>query len=124
MPHDLEFDSYPGSLSQVLSNLIGNALLHGFDGRDTGAINIRARRSAEGSATLEFRDDGVGMTSGTLHKIFDPFFTTKLGQGGSGLGMNIVYNIVTGVLRGTIRVEAEPGKGTCVTLDLPLDPPR
>ena len=124
VPHDLEFDSYPGSMSQVLSNLIGNALLHGFDGRDTGAINIRARRSAEGSATLEFRDDGVGMTSGTLHKIFDPFFTTKLGQGGSGLGMNIVYNIVTGVLRGTIRVEAEPGKGTCVTLDLPLDPPR
>ena len=124
VPHDLEFDSYPGSMSQVLSNLIGNALLHGFDGRDTGAINIRARRSAEGSATLEFRDDGVGMTSGTLHKIFDPFFTTKLGQGGSGLGMNIVYNIVTGVLRGTIRVEAEPGKGTRVTLDLPLDPPR
>ena len=124
VPHDLEFDSYPGSLSQVLSNLIGNALLHGFDGRDCGAINIRARRSAEGSATLEFRDDGVGMTSGTLHKIFDPFFTTKLGQGGSGLGMNIVYNIVTGVLRGMIRVESEPGKGTCVTLELPVDPPR
>jgi signal transduction histidine kinase len=124
VPDDLEFDSYPGSLSQVLSNLIGNALLHGFDGRDCGAINIRARRSGEGSVTLDFRDDGVGMTSGTLHKIFDPFFTTKLGQGGSGLGMNIVYNIVTGVLRGTIRVEAEPGQGTCVTLDLPLDPPR
>ena len=124
VPDDLEFDSYPGSLSQVLSNLIGNALLHGFDGRDCGAINIRARRSCEGSVTLDFRDDGVGMTSGTLHKIFDPFFTTKLGQGGSGLGMNIVYNIVTGVLRGTIRVEAEPGKGTCVTLELPVDPPQ
>ena len=124
VPDDLEFDSYPGSLSQVLSNLIGNALLHGFDGRDCGAINIRARRSGEGSVTLDFRDDGVGMTSGTLHKIFDPFFTTKLGQGGSGLGMNIVYNIVTGVLRGTIRVEAEPGQGTCVTLELPVDPPR
>jgi signal transduction histidine kinase len=124
VPPDLEFDSYPGSLSQVLSNLIGNALLHGFDGRDCGAIHIRARRGGEGSVTMEFRDDGVGMTSGTLHKIFDPFFTTKLGQGGSGLGMNIVYNIVTGVLRGTIRVEAEPGKGTCVTLELPVSAPE
>ncbi|HWW69962.1 MAG TPA: CHASE domain-containing protein [Duganella sp.] len=127
VPADLEFDSYPGSLSQVLSNLIGNALLHGFDGRECGAINITARRSREDTVTLEFRDDGVGMTPGTLHKIFDPFFTTKLGQGGSGLGMNIVYNIVTGVLRGAIRVEAEAGKGTCVTLELPQcapgDPP-
>jgi signal transduction histidine kinase len=71
---------------------------------------------------LRFRDDGVGMTAATLHKIFDPFFTTKLGQGGSGLGMNIVYNIVTGVLRGTIEVESEAGKGTTVTLVLPLRP--
>ncbi len=124
VPADLEFDSYPGSLSQVVSNLIGNALLHGFDGRESGAITITARRSREDTVTLEFRDDGVGMTPGTLHKIFDPFFTTKLGQGGSGLGMNIVYNIVTGVLRGTIRVEAEAGKGTCVTLELPVDPPQ
>jgi signal transduction histidine kinase len=119
---DLEFDSYPGSLSQVLSNLIGNALLHGFDQRDCGAIVINARRAGGDCVTLQFRDDGVGMTAATLHKIFDPFFTTKLGQGGSGLGMNIVYNIVTGVLRGTIEVESEPGKGTTVTLVLPLRP--
>ena len=119
---ELEFDSYPGSLSQVLSNLIGNALLHGFDQRDCGAIVISARRTGGDCVTLQFRDDGVGMTAATLHKIFDPFFTTKLGQGGSGLGMNIVYNIVTGVLRGTIEVESEAGKGTTVTLVLPLRP--
>nr|WP_315395139.1 CHASE domain-containing protein [uncultured Duganella sp.] len=124
VPGDLEFDSYPGSLSQVLSNLIGNALLHGFDGRECGAVTIAARRAGAGMVTLEFRDDGVGMTAGTLHKVFDPFFTTKLGQGGSGLGMNIVYNIVTGVLRGSIRVDSEAGKGTCVTIELPVDPPR
>jgi signal transduction histidine kinase len=124
IPADLEFDSYPGSLSQVLSNLIGNALLHGFDGRDCGALAITARRGGDDSVTLCFRDNGVGMTSGTLHKIFDPFFTTKLGQGGSGLGMNIVYNIVTGVLRGTIEVESLAGEGTCVTLQLPLRAPE
>ena len=124
VPADLELDSYPGSLSQVLNNLIGNALLHGFDGRECGAIKITARRSSEDWVTLEFRDNGVGMTPGTLHKIFDPFFTTKLGQGGSGLGMNIVYNIVTGVLRGTIKVEADAGNGTCVTLELPVDSPQ
>jgi signal transduction histidine kinase len=124
VPPDLEFDSYPGSLSQVLSNLIGNALLHGFDDRDCGTIAISAARCGGGGdcVTLRFRDDGVGMTAATLHKIFDPFFTTKLGQGGSGLGMNIVYNIVTGVLRGTIEVESEAGKGTTVTLVLPLRP--
>jgi signal transduction histidine kinase len=123
VPPDLEFDSYPGSLSQVLSNLIGNTLLHGFDNRDGGTIAITARRGGGADyVTLQFRDDGVGMTAATLHKIYDPFFTTKLGQGGSGLGMNIVYNIVTGVLRGTIEVESEAGKGTSVTLMLPLHP--
>ncbi|MQA21099.1 CHASE domain-containing protein [Rugamonas rivuli] len=124
VPAGLEFDSYPGSLSQVLSNLIGNALLHGFDGRDGGAIVIEARREGADLVKLRFSDNGAGMTAGTLHKIFDPFFTTKLGQGGSGLGMNIVYNIVTGVLRGTIRVESEPGAGTTVTLVLPTRAPE
>ncbi|MES2162377.1 MAG: CHASE domain-containing protein [Pseudomonadota bacterium] len=124
VPAGLEFDSYPGSLSQVLSNLIGNALLHGFDGRDSGAITIVARHDEVDSVTLTFADNGVGMSAGTLHKVFDPFFTTKLGQGGSGLGMNIVYNIVTGMLRGTIRVESEPGRGTTVTLVLPMRAPE
>ncbi len=123
VPAGVEFDSYPGSLSQVLSNLIANALLHGFDGRDSGVIGIEAHQDSADAVTLRFSDDGVGMSPGTLHKVFDPFFTTKLGQGGSGLGMNIVYNIVTGVLRGTIQVESVPGRGTSVTLVLPLQLP-
>jgi signal transduction histidine kinase len=123
VPPGLEFDSYPGSLSQVLSNLIGNALLHGFDGRSCGKIAISAHRE-EGLVRLVFRDDGVGMSPRTLHQIFDPFFTTKMGQGGSGLGMNIVYNIVTGVLKGTIEVESAPQQGTSITLLLPLTVPH
>jgi signal transduction histidine kinase len=120
VPADLVFDSYPGSLSQVFSNLIGNALLHGFDGRESGTLQIRARREGADLVTLELKDNGVGMTDVVLHKIFDPFFTTKMGQGGSGLGMNIVYNIVTSVLKGTIRVESVPAQGTSVTLVLPV----
>ncbi|WP_343728899.1 CHASE domain-containing protein [Duganella sp.] len=120
VPADIVFDSYPGSLSQVISNLIGNALLHGFDGRESGALAIIARREGPDLAMMQLKDNGIGMTDVVLHKIFDPFFTTKMGQGGSGLGMNIVYNIVTGVLKGTIRVESVPAEGTSVTLVLPL----
>jgi signal transduction histidine kinase len=120
VPADLVFDSYPGSLSQVLSNLIGNALLHGFDGRESGTLEISARREGADLVMLQMKDNGVGMTDVVLHKIFDPFFTTKMGQGGSGLGMNIVYNIVTSVLKGTIRVESVPTEGTSVTMVLPL----
>jgi signal transduction histidine kinase len=122
VPAGLQFDSYPGSLSQVLSNLIGNALLHGFDGRASGVITISARREGEDVVVLKFQDNGVGMSEVVLRKIFDPFFTTKMGQGGSGLGMNIVYNIVSGVLRGTIRVETVPAGGTSVLLVLPMRP--
>jgi signal transduction histidine kinase len=122
VPAGLQFDSYPGSLSQVLSNLIGNSLLHGFDGRDSGVITISARREGADVVVVKFSDNGIGMNDLVLRKIFDPFFTTKMGQGGSGLGMNIVYNIVSGVLRGTIRVESAPAGGTSVLLVLPMRP--
>ncbi|CAN7703160.1 CHASE domain-containing protein [Pseudoduganella sp. LjRoot289] len=123
VPEALEFDSYPGSVSQVLSNLINNAMLHAFEGRSSGTIRIQAEALDGERVQFEFRDDGVGMSARTLHQIFDPFFTTKMGQGGSGLGMNIVYNIVTGVLRGTIAIQSEPGQGTVVILVLPLAAP-
>ncbi|MFM9434733.1 PAS domain S-box-containing protein [Janthinobacterium sp. CG_23.3] len=119
----LRFESYPGSVGQVLSNLINNTLLHAFEGRAGGVITIRAHENVAGQVKLEFADDGVGMSERTLHQVFDPFFTTKMGQGGSGLGMNIVYNIVTGMLKGTIEVRSEPGHGTSVTLTIPTRAP-
>jgi len=70
------------------------------------------------------RDDGVGMPSATLKRIFEPFFTTRLGQGGSGLGLYIAYNLVTGVLGGTIEVDSVPGKGSTFTLSLPRSAPE
>lgn len=123
MPETLQFISYPGSVGQVLSNLIQNALMHAFEGREHGLLTISVGDVDEHSVELYFADDGVGMNARTLHQIYDPFFTTKMGQGGSGLGMNIVYNLVTGVLRGTIQIDSEPGKGTTVTLKLPRKVP-
>lgn len=120
----LVLDSYPGGLGQVLSNLINNALLHAFEARSSARIVISAAEIEQEQVMLNFSDDGVGMTQKTLHQVFDPFFTTKMGQGGSGLGMNIVYNLVTGMLGGSIGIASTPGNGTSVTIMLPKDAPR
>jgi signal transduction histidine kinase len=119
----LVLDSYPGGLGQVLSNLINNALLHAFEARSAPKIVISAREIEQGQVLLNFSDDGVGMTPKTLHQVFDPFFTTKMGQGGSGLGMNIVYNVVTGMLGGSIGIASTPGNGTSVTIMMPKNAP-
>lgn len=121
---DLVMDSYPGPLGQVVTNLINNALLHGFEGRKSGAVTIAARAGAGGWVELTVRDDGVGIPAGNLNRIFDPFFTTKLGAGGSGLGLNIVHNVVTGILGGRVRVLSEIGAGTTFILALPAVAPQ
>jgi signal transduction histidine kinase len=75
-----------------------------------------------GHVRIEFADDGRGIPAEHLSRIFDPFFTTRMGQGGTGLGLNIAYNIVTTLLKGTIRVESSPGQGTVFVVELPLQP--
>lgn len=119
VPQELEMDSYPGPLGQVITNLVNNALLHGFDGRSTGTVTITAMTNAEGWVELEVTDDGVGIPAANLNRIFDPFFTTKLGAGGSGLGLNIAHNIVTGILGGKMRVNSEPGVGSSFVITMP-----
>lgn len=123
-PPRLMIDSYPGGVSQVLSNLINNSLLHAFEGREHAAMHICARELDDDQVELVFSDDGVGMPPKILHQVFDPFFTTKMGQGGSGLGMNIVYNIVTGMLGGSIVIDSTPNLGTTVTIRFPRVAPR
>jgi PAS domain S-box-containing protein len=123
VPAQLELDSYPGSVGQVLSNLINNTLLHAFEGRSHGLITMTAR-ALDGEVEFVFADDGVGMPPKVLHQVFDPFFTTKMGQGGSGLGMNIVYNIVTNILGGHIDIASEPGQGTRIAVRLPKAAPK
>lgn len=120
VPSNITLDSYPGPLGQVLTNLFNNAMLHGFEGREHGQIEISARMLDDDYVELWVCDDGVGIAPENLNRIFDPFFTTKLGTGGSGLGLNIAHNIVTGVLGGKISVESRVGQGTRFKLILPL----
>lgn len=119
VPAELEMQSYPGALGQVLSNLISNALRHGFDGQSGGAITIQAQPRPDDAVLLQFTDSGHGIPSGQLDKIFDPFYTTKLGQGGSGIGLYLVYKLVYRVLGGTVHVWSEPGQGTRFEILLP-----
>ncbi len=120
---DLTMESYPGALVQVITNLINNALLHGFDGRDHGVISISMERGAPGFVVLRFADDGKGIPQDMMPRIFDPFFTTKMGQGGSGLGLHIAYNAVTITLGGTLHVTSTLEKGTEFVLNLPMCAP-
>ena len=123
IPPGLELDSYPGPLEQVLTNLVGNSLAHGFAGVEAGRIQLRAQALDPTQLVLRYADNGIGIPPAILNRIFAPFFTTRLGQGGSGLGLYIVYNLVTGVLGGTIRVHSQPGQGTVFTLALPRTAP-
>ena len=123
-PEGLELDGYPGALSQILTNLIINALMHAFPPNRPGRITITVRAPAADLVELEVADDGVGIPAATQPKIFDPFFTTRRGRGGSGLGLHIVYNLVTGTLRGTIAVASAPDGGARFTLRFPRVAPR
>lgn len=112
-------ESYPGPLGQVLTNLINNALIHGFDRRVTGTIVISMQNETDQTLDLLVTDDGVGISPEHLSHIYDPFFTTKLGSGGSGLGLHIVHNVVHTLLLGKIRVQSEINVGTTFTISLP-----
>jgi PAS domain S-box-containing protein len=120
VPEGILLDSYPGPLEQVLMNLTNNALRHAFEGRQNGRILLQANLLPDNWVRILFQDDGAGISEQNLQKIFDPFFTTKLGQGGSGLGLSIAYNIVTAMLGGRIEVTSAVGKGTQFTIEIPL----
>lgn len=117
----LTADTYPGALYQIIVNLITNSLAHAFEEGQSGHILIRAERH-EGEIGLLYVDDGIGMNEETVKRIFEPFFTTKRGRGGSGLGMHIVYNLVTRMLGGNIKVRSAPGQGMAVEIRFPAAP--
>lgn len=121
---EISMESYPGALAQILNNVINNALSHGFEGREFGHMQLTTRNLNETQVELLFSDDGVGIPSQHINQVFDPFFTTKLGQGGSGLGLNIVYNLVTEVLGGTVTLNSEINGGTQLRFILPKNAPN
>jgi len=119
----IQMDSYPGAMEQLISNLVNNAVLHGFAGREHGVMHIRAIAVGV-DVRLVFSDDGVGMTDDVLRHVFDPFFTTRLGTGGSGLGLNICYNLVTNLLGGQLKAESRPGEGATFIITVPRVAPE
>jgi signal transduction histidine kinase len=118
---DCEVESFPGELTQVVSNLVLNACHHAFEAPTKGTIRVEARARPDGAIDLAVRDDGKGIAPENMAKIYDPFFTTKRGSGRSGLGLNIVYNIVTQKLRGTIACDSSLGAGTTVNIQFPAN---
>lgn len=117
-PDGIAMDSYPGILSQVLTNLVMNALAHAYEEAQSGTLTIAVKDLGD-EVVLTFSDDGRGIPAENLPRIFDPFFTTKRSNGGSGLGLHIVFNVVTSSLNGQISVASQPGRGTTFTLRFP-----
>lgn len=118
-PEEVELDSYPGALFQIVSNLVNNALTHAYEPGQAGHLCLRAGPSGD-QVQIEFSDDGRGMDAETAAHAFDPFFTTRRGSGGSGLGLHIVHNLVTQLLGGEIQIETAPGQGTRLRLHFAL----
>jgi len=118
--NDFEINSFPGLYAQIVTNLVMNSLHHAFKDVDQGKITIETRLN-EQTVEIEYRDNGVGIAEEHLQKIFDPFFTTNSQGGGSGLGLNIVYNIVTQTLEGELDCNSKLGEGVCFSIKLPKD---
>jgi len=119
IPDDIIIESYPGAFMQIYTNLIMNSLVHGFDEIENGVIDISLEKS-DAEISIIYSDNGVGMNEEQQSRIFEPFFTTKRNAGGSGLGMNIVYNLVSRQLNGTIKTYSKPGQGTTFTITMPV----
>lgn len=100
--NDIKINSYPGALSQIITNLIMNSIIHAYENGEKGTLNINVTKKDD-KIELIYKDDGKGIPIENLSKIFDPFFTTNRENGGSGLGLNIIYNIVTTKLNGRIK---------------------
>ena len=118
-PGELMIEGYPGPLAQVLTNFVMNSLTHAYGPEQPGRLSVAVTISGADQVCLVYGDDGKGIAEEVLPKIFDPFFTTNRGGGGSGLGLNIVYNLVTQRLSGQIEVTSHPGHGTSFTVYFP-----
>ncbi|OQW89623.1 MAG: hypothetical protein BWK78_07600, partial [Thiotrichaceae bacterium IS1] len=117
---DLAIYSIPGTLEQVLTNLMMNSLVHGFEGgKQSGQIMVTCRLEGD-RFLMTYADDGKGVAPEHLEKIFEPFFTTHRAHGGSGLGMYICYNLITNQLNGTMTCESTLGRGVLFKVEFPV----
>lgn len=119
----VSMDSFPGALGQVVTNLVENALVHAFEGRESGCISLKARRLDGERVEIVCADDGTGIPADVRPRIFDPFFTTKMGKGGSGLGLSIVLNLVRDLLGGEMAVDSDLDMGARFIITIPCVAP-
>jgi signal transduction histidine kinase len=119
VPENLVIDGYPGSYGQILTNLFLNAANHAFPDGRSGTITISAKSRGNDDVEINFADDGAGMTPDVQRQAFDPFFTTRRNEGGTGLGLHIVYNLVTQQLGGRMMLDSKLGQGTTFRIIMP-----
>ncbi|MFT4924991.1 MAG: CheY-like chemotaxis protein/anti-sigma regulatory factor (Ser/Thr protein kinase) [Phenylobacterium sp.] len=117
---DITVTTYPGAISQIITNLMNNSVLHGYTPGQSGHINITAT-TQNGQVELIYQDDGLGMSSETLEKVFEPYYTTKANKGGSGLGMGIILKLIEKDLEGTVKIESKLGEGVKVMIGFPIE---
>ncbi|MCB0169031.1 MAG: hybrid sensor histidine kinase/response regulator [Anaerolineae bacterium] len=115
---DIIMDSYPGALAQVVTNLVLNSITHAFTDQQAGQMHFDLGQT-DNKVIIQYADNGSGIPAENLGQIFEPFFTTARSQGGSGLGLHIVYNLVTQKLKGSIYCDSRLGEGTKFTIELP-----
>lgn len=120
---NIVMDSFPGSIGQVITNLVTNSIAHAFEQRERGVMQLKTWRRGLHMVEMAFTDDGKGISEADMKRVFDPFFTTRLGRGGSGLGLYIAYSLVTRVLGGRIQATSQLGVGTRFQITLPMKAP-
>ncbi len=122
---DVQLYSYPGDISQLITNLVTNSVQHGFDSMNTHIaaprITLSITRTNQAQLLVQYRDNGKGLTDEAENRLFEPFYTTARGMGGSGLGMSIVYNLVVQKLQGEIAIDRENQQGFGLTILLPVE---
>ena len=123
VPAGIGMDSYPGSYGQVLTNLFLNAVVHAFPEGRAGNVFVEARPVGDNDVKITIADDGVGMSDEVRRRAFDPFFTTRRAQGGTGLGLHIIHNLVTQTLGGRLTLESRPGRGATLRIVIPRSAP-
>jgi signal transduction histidine kinase len=119
IPQGISMNSYPGSYGQVLTNLFLNTVVHAYPDGRAGTLSVSARAVGDDDVEITVADDGVGMAEEVRQRAFDPFFTTRRDHGGTGLGLHIIFNIVTQSLGGRLILDSAPGRGTTFRIRIP-----
>jgi signal transduction histidine kinase len=122
-PGAVTLTTRPGALTQIVTNLVMNSLTHAFPAGRAGTLDLSAWRDGE-DVVITYGDDGVGVPPAIMSRLFEPGFTTRRGQGGTGLGLGIVHDLVTRALGGTMTARNRPHGGLAIDIRLPADSPR